>query len=82
MPEITAHFRIHIIFCYFVRSGTIYANGGILNYAGLSGLGWANSAELSNDFLHSFYLDFNESIVGLSGYNNRSFAFPLRCLVR
>lgn len=68
---------------FFVRGGYIDPADGKFWHAALSGTWWSSRAVLyaSSSLANTYRLDFNDMRVDTSsGPNNRSNAFPLRCL--
>ena len=62
---------------FFVRSGYVYPNSHYLYYAGTRGYYWSSVANSSS---YAYYLDFDSSYVGPSGYGSRYLGRSVRCV--
>ena len=62
---------------FFVRSGLVTPSGHYLNYVGISGYYWSSVASSSSG---AYLLSFSSGGINPSGYDNRYFGRPVRCV--
>lgn len=71
---------IYQAFWCFVRSGGTYIDSGVQGLSGYASYTWASWSNSDDRYVYllAFYID----SIDPSGYYDRWFGFPLRCLAR